>query len=218
MLNKLITNRNGMYGFLSRIYRTEVDQELLDQMSRMDLAINVDLPDISEGYLMLKGFFEHLTERTLTDLAVDYSGIFLGAGECQQCAYPYESVYTSPMKLVMQDARDQVLKHYRENGLGRAKEFNEPEDHIAFELEFMSYLCQKMAKALKANDKGLALGYLKKQQRFLQEHLAVWVPAFCRDVQRMARGDFYKAIAKITTGYLHMEEELMGELMAEIEE
>src|SRR4030067_764756 len=110
MLIKLISNRSSMYGFLSRIYRAEVDQELLDQMARMALPARTDLPDISEGYQMLKSFLDHITEKTVTDLAVDYAGIFLGAGTTQNCAYPYESVYASPLRLVMQDARDQVLK------------------------------------------------------------------------------------------------------------
>ena len=80
------------------------------------------------------------------------------------------------------------------------------------------YLCQKTTVALEVNDTGLALGYLKKQKRFLEEHLVVWVPAFCKDVQRIGRGDFYRAIAKLTTGYLRMEQELIGELVSEIKE
>ena len=216
-LKKLISNRGSTYGFLARIYRVEVEQELLEQMDRMSLPVEVDLPEISEGYRMLKGFLEHLTGSTLTDLAVDYAGIFLGAGGMENRTYPYESLYTSPDRLVMQDARDQVLKLYREEGLDRAEEFNEPEDHIAFELEFMSYLCQKTTKALKDGDKSEALGCLKKQKGFLEEHLLPWVPPFCNDVQRLAQGDFYKAVAKITVGYLSMEKDLIGELVDEIQ-
>lgn len=216
-LEKLISNRGSTYGFLARIYRVEVDQELLDQMARMGLSIKVDLPEISKGYRMLKGFLKHLTE-SITDLAVEYARIFLGAGvKYGDGAYPYESVYTSPKGLVMQEARDQVLKLYREEGLDRAEESTELEDHIAFELEFMSYLCQKTTEALKDGDKGGALGYLKKQKDFLEEHLMRWVPAFCDDVQRVARGDFYKAVAKITIGYLRMEQDLLGELVDEIQ-
>lgn len=215
---KLILNRGSMYGFLARIYRVEVDQQLLDQMGKMDLSSEVDVSEISEGYRMLKGFLEHRRESTVTDLAVEYARVFLGAGLGQgEGAYPYESVYTSPDRLVMQEARDEVLKIYREEGLDRAEEFNEPEDHVAFELEFMAYLCQKTTEALKDGDKGSALGYLKKQQEFLEKHLVPWVPAFCNDVQRVARGDFYKAVAKITVGYLEMEQDLIGELVDEIQ-
>ena len=166
-LEKLISNRGSMYGFLARIYRVEVDRELLEQMAKMDLSLEVDVSEISEGYRMLKGFLEQLRESSLTDLAVEYARIFLGAGLGRgEGAYPYESVYTSPDRLVMQEARDQVLKIYREEGLDRAEEFSEPEDHIAFELEFMAYLCQKTAEALKDGERGSVLGYLKKQKDF----------------------------------------------------
>jgi TorA maturation chaperone TorD len=162
---------------------------------------------------MLKGFLEHLTESTLTDLAVDYARIFLGAGGTENRTYPYESLYTGPDRLMMQDARDQVLKLYRDEGLSRAEEFNEPEDHIAFELEFMSYLCQKTTEALNDGDKNKVLGYLKKQQGFLDKHLLPWV----LPLQLLAREDFYKAVAKITIGYLSMEKDLIGEMVDEIQ-
>jgi anaerobic sulfite reductase subunit A len=106
---------------------------------------------------------------------------------------------------------------YREEGLDRAGEFNEPEDHVALELEFMAYLCQKTTAALQSGDQGAASGYLHKQKDFLEKHLIPWVPTFCSDVQRIARGDFYKAVAKITVGYLDIERDLIGELIEEIQ-
>jgi TorA maturation chaperone TorD len=213
MLNRLISNRGNMYGFLSRIYREEVDPELLDQIAKMDLCKKVESPEISEGYQTLHDYLNHQTEKTHFDLATDFASIFLVAGEKNDCAYPYESIYTSPLRLVMQDARDQVLKSYRENGLDRSPEVNEPEDHIAFELEFMSYLCHRIIQALKSEDKDLALRLLNKQKSFLEEHLAKWVPDFCKDIERIAEEDFYKAMAKITNGYLHLERGLIRDLI-----
>lgn len=217
-LEMLISNRGSTYTLLARIYRTEVEQELLERMGGMSLPVEIDVPEMSEGYRMLKDYLAHPTGSMLTGLAVDYARIFLGAGATGNVAYPYESVYTSPDRLVMQDARDEVLKLYREEGLDRAEEFNEPEDHIALELEFMAHLCQKTTEALKDGNKGLAPGYMKKQQDFLEKHLIPWVPTFCNDIQRLAREDFYKAVARITVGYLSMEKDLIGELMDEIQE
>lgn len=213
MLNKLIADRGSLYGFLSRLYREEVDRELLDRMAKIDWPVKDNSPEISEGCWLLKNYLGRQNERTLFDLATDYAGIFLVAGAGGECAYPYESVYTSPLRLVMQDARDQVLKLYRESGLDKSAESNELEDHIAFELEFMSYLSYGAARALKAGDKEPALSFLKKQKHFLKEHLANWVPAFCRDIERIAGEDFYKAVAKITTGYMHLEQGSIDELI-----
>ncbi len=218
-LQLLVSNRAGTYEFLARIFRVEVDQDLLEQMAGMTLPAEIELPEISEGYRILNGFLEHRKASTLTDLAVDYARIFLGAGAASTRTYPYESVYTSPDRLVMQDARDQVLQLYRLEGLGRAEqEFGEPEDHIALELQFMACLCRKTTEALKDGNKERALGYLEKQKDFVQAHLLPWVPRFCSDVQRLAREDLYRAVAKITLGYLKMEQDLIGELMDEIQD
>lgn len=218
-LETLVANRGSMYSFLSRVYRQEVDQELLDGMAAMDLSAEVAVPELAEGYRMLSDFLAHgVRETTLTDLAVDYARVFLGAGlGGRQAAYPYESYYTSPQRLIMQDARDQVLQAYREEGLDRAGDFHEPEDHAALEFEFLAYLCHKAAEALRGGDVAAAAASLRKQQEFLEQHLAVWLPAFCSDIERVARTQFYKAVAMITAGYLALEQGLLGSLVAEAE-
>jgi len=75
------------------------------------------------------------------DLAVEYAGLFLNMRLVSVA--PFESVYTSPEHLLMQEARDEVLSEYRREGLDKVKDFKEPEDHIALELGFMAYLCQR---------------------------------------------------------------------------
>jgi TorA maturation chaperone TorD len=218
-LEQLLLNRCSMYGFLARLYRTEVDQEFLDQMSEMDLSMEVDVPEIRDGYRMLRDYLDRPGETIITDLAVDYARVFLGAGQGEKNgAYPYESVYTSEERLVMQEARDQVLKLYREEGLERSEAIVEPEDHLSLELEFMAHLCRRAAEAMNAGDHAGALDYLQKQQQFLDQHLLAWVPAFCDDVQRLARESFYQAVAKITAGYLGMERELIADLTDVVQE
>ena len=72
------------------------------------------------------------------DLAVDFLHTFIGVTQDrEQVAFPYESVYTSPEHLLMQDARDEVLAAYRAAKVVLVDEACEPEDHLAFELEFM---------------------------------------------------------------------------------
>jgi anaerobic sulfite reductase subunit A len=211
----LISNRAGTYAFLARIYRVEADQALLERISGMDLTTGVEEPDISEGYAILDRFVSTTTESTLTELAVDYAKIFLGVSRGSG-AFPYESVYTSEDRLFMQEARDEVLAAFRAEGLDRSDDFNEPEDHIALEFEFMAYLCQNALTAFQESEDEKALGYLEKQKAFLEEHILNWVPDFCRDVVEIAQTDFYKAAAKITHGYLNLEREIIDELLQEI--
>ena len=54
---------------------------------------------------------------SVTELAIDFVRTFIGHGvNAYSAAYPYESVYTSERRLMMQEARAEVLQTLRENG------------------------------------------------------------------------------------------------------
>jgi putative dimethyl sulfoxide reductase chaperone len=112
-MTTLLSNRTSLYSLLARLYLIEVDQPLLDQMTKLDLAVEANEPHIDDGYRRLANYLSHLNPDAVTDLAVDYARVFLSAGiENGEAAFPYESVYTSPQHLIMQEARDQVLGFY----------------------------------------------------------------------------------------------------------
>ena len=213
-LQEILNNSAAMYAFIARLYRQEVDKDLLSSLHRLDFAAAADEPEIAAGYRMMEGFLRQGNDDQEVELAVDYARIFLGCGPKQgEGAFPYESVYTSPRGLIMQEARDQVVAVYRSEGMVRDSSFSEPEDHIAFELVFMEYLCRSMLKALHQEDEEQVLSCLHKQKEFLDQHLMNWVPGFCQDVERIAATDFYRGLAKVTVGYLRMEQELLNELL-----
>lgn len=212
----LSANREKLYRFLGRIYQFEADQTLLDQMKGMCFPTECDEGEVGKGYRMLAKYLGHPGHDPLTDLAVDYARVFLGAGIAGDAvAYPYESIYTSPKRLIMQDARDQVVAAYRAKGLNKAERLDFPEDHIALELEFMAHLCHETQHALDMQEGLLVSACLKEQMDFLAQHLLNWVPAFCADVEKFAGTEFYKAVAKVTNGYLHLERTILEELIAE---
>ena len=117
-------------------------------------------------------------------------------------AHPYESVYLGKEKVVTQERRNIIVKIYTEEGFQRTEEFNEPEDHVAIELEFMARLCWKMVNMLVAGDIEGAIKRLEVQKKFIENHIGVWIPTFCNDILKSAELDYYKAIAKITRGFL----------------
>lgn len=212
---EILRSRASTYDFLSRVYREELTSALLAELVRQMMGEGGEDAE-SEGYRTLREYAAKVNLKDLeaetTNLAAEYAALFLNMSETP--VFPFESVYTSPERLLMQEARDQVVAEYRKEGLDRATEFREPEDHIAIELEFMAYLCQKTADALEAGDRAAAEAYLKKQSEFLQKHLMVWVPQFCRDLQRAAGTGFYKGVAQITDEYLAMESQTVDDLLA----
>ncbi|WP_211289797.1 Chaperone protein TorD [Sporomusa silvacetica DSM 10669] len=212
----IIANRENLYQFLGCLYKIEVDQTLLNQMEGMCFPDECGEDELAEGYRMLEKYLRRLGSDPLTDLAVDYARIFLGAGIAgEAAAYPFESVYTSPKRLIMQEARDQVVAAYRAKGLDKAETLEFPEDHIALELEFMAYLCHETQQALVRKDWPAVSVCLKEQMDFLTQHLLNWVPVFCADVEKYAETEFYKAVAKVTKGYLRLDRTVLEAMLDE---
>jgi len=211
----ILRERRSSYAFLSRIYREEVSLALLKELT------NLAPQEESDGGQQIQArFFAGLQradpQKAQTDLAAEYAALFLNMG--RKPVYPYESVYTSEERLLMQKARDDVVKEYAAEGLDRIAAFNEPEDHIAIELEFMAHLCQQTLGALEQGDRKTGAAYLQKQKTFLEKHLLVWAPQFCDDVLQAAQSDFYKGIAQLTKDLLASEPETIDELLKELAE
>jgi len=170
---------------------------------------------LADGFKQISDYASRLKvdelENARLELAVEYAGLFLGVWRVP--AHPSESAYFTDGQLIMQQPRDEVLKLYRMMGVDKAGQFKEPEDHIALELQFMTHLCEKTNAALKDGDFPEARKCLEVQRDFLNEHLGKWVPKLSADILKSARREFYKAIAKITEGYIEMDKKLIEELL-----
>lgn len=191
--------RAQLYSLLSRLYRVEVDAPLLETLKGLSFpdAANQTL---AEGYTMLSNYLNNCDTDTLDDLAVDYATVFLAAGSADgQAAIPCESIYTSPKKIFMQEAWEDVCRIYAEKGLAKNNAHADlMEDHLALELEFMATLVKRRDPSA--------------EKSFLENHLLNWLPDFLADVDRYADTDFYKAVTRVTLGFLQMECELLTAL------
>lgn len=212
-MENFFETRGVLYSFLSRGFLKETDEEFLDVVKNIDYSCFDDDTTMDRGFRLLKKFRESISSLTLLNLARDYARTFLGAGLAKNAgAYPYESVYTSGERLLMQESRDEVMKMYSTEELGRIDKFKEPEDHLAFELEFMAHLCRKSVEALESGSKDELKKYIDKQKEFYDKHLGVWAESFCDDVVKVSREDFYKAFALITKGFMEEEKESLAAL------
>jgi TorA maturation chaperone TorD len=212
-----ITERRGAtYAFLSRLFRVEIDQALLDEMRTLRFPINTGSKKIDDGHRLIATYLGGVWDNSLTELAVDYARVFLGHGvDAYSAAYPFESVYTSEKRLLMQEARDEVLAIYREAGLTKQSSWKEGEDHISLEMEYVQILCQRVVDALKQGDEEGAHALLVSQRGFLLEHLAAWTPMMTADMKRFAKTDLYQGLAWLTEGFLETDVEFLEDLLAE---
>lgn len=215
-LIEVLRGRMATYQFLSRMFRVEVDQELYDTLLEMRFPANTGNELVDEGYRMICGYLSKADETVLTELAVDYVRAFIGAGnDGFSAAYPYESVYTSPRRLMMQDARDEVLVLYRAAGLEKKDTWKEGEDHIALELEFEQILIERSIEALESGDEDACLSLLIQQRNFLEDHLLSWYPMMAEDMLKFPRTDFYLGLGKLTSGFLQNDKDFLDDVLAE---
>lgn len=213
-LLEIQSGRVASYAFFSQVFREEMSLNLLRELAE-SLKIPHPQDSSSKGREMLKDFFDSLggadLERTQKELAIEYASLFLNPG-----IHPvplYESVYTSPNSLVMQTARDQVLDAYRKEGLSRSTHFNEPEDHLAIEMDFMSQLCRKGIEALSQGEQEAYIGCLAAQQEFVVQHLFVWAPVVFTNLEYAAKSKFYRAIACLASEFIGAEQEIVNALV-----
>ena len=205
-LIELMGDRALAYRFLSRAFRTAPDAAFI-------AALRTAADDRPDGD-PLAPFFAELDstddEQLRIDLAADYNRMFLGMGP--HPVAPYESVYTSPEGLLMQDARDEVLAAYRAQGLDAPDDFNLPEDHLALECSFVAELAERTAAACEREDRDAAAQLVASQRAFVEEHLAAWVPAFCDDVESQARESFYRGLAALAREQIEADRAVLAEL------
>jgi putative dimethyl sulfoxide reductase chaperone len=209
-LNK---NRIKTYALLARIFRKEVDQTFIDELRKMKFPVYSGNKDLDEGNYRFARFLSNIWPNSIVDLAVEYNHVFIGGNtDSYSAAYPYESVYTSEWRLLMQEARDEVLHIYHANNLGRADNFKEYEDHICVELEFVQVLAERADRALLNSDEDEAFELFTKQNEFLHEHLLNWVGMFTADVRKFAKNDLYKGAAAFLDGFLETDREFLNDL------
>ena len=211
--------REYLYRLLSRLYRTEVDEALLKQLMEMEFPVDCKNERLASGYKQLVNYMKHNRLDSRIELEVDYAKVFLGAGLAEgSAAFPYESVYTSPKKILMQEARDQVLEIYRAHNMDvNSMNCYFPADHISLELEFMGRLCQQASHFYEENKTKEMLVILKEQDKFLEKHLMNWIPEFSSDVEKYSSTDFYRAVAKMTEGYLDLDSMIVQSLIGDLE-
>jgi putative dimethyl sulfoxide reductase chaperone len=217
-LNNLSKNRQGFYQFLSRIFEKEVDSEFLvairDKKNFFARPIEGLDKNMTRGLQLVNSYLDTSSNKSsdeiCLELAVEYAGLFLGVWG--KPPHPSESIYGSVGGLVMQKERDEVLILYNSAGLVLSKNFREPEDHVAIELQFMSYLAGETAVAANAHDSKKVKDLIEMQELFLKKHLGRWLGFMTHDVLEAGHVDFYKGICLLTQGFVDEDRKSIEEL------
>ena len=184
----LMDGRARTYGLMARLFLKEVDKAALAELQGMRFPAATGNAKVDEGALAR-------TEAVILS----------------------ESVYTSERRLMMQEARAEVLQTLRENNLKRGS-WTEGEDHIALELEFMQRMAMRTADAMRAGDEDAAIEHLRTQRTFAQDHLLNWLPMMTEDMRRFSRTMFYQGLAQLVMGYAEEDAAVLDELLDSVDQ
>ncbi len=194
------SSRSNCYGLLALILRGPPTCQVVAQLRSGPLADA--LSDL--GYDLTKdlaGELEAVTER----LTEQYTCSFLGPGPHVS---PYASVHHDAEGQLWGDSTVQVKRFVESVGLSFEGNWDSIPDHIAIELELMQRLSAYEAElwARRAVATGSSQKDIDEQltrclgveEKFLLEHLCVWVPKFCDDLLEESTGSLYRKIAALT--------------------
>jgi len=157
-------------------------------------AFSEDIPAPMLGLKIAIDKIDPHAKQEIEDLLWEYTRLFIGPYKLP-CP-PWESVYTSPKRLLMQAAHEEVRDFYEATGLSILSPNIMP-DHIGAELNFLAILYKKM---IEESDKKAY--YMERAKKFLAEHLMRWVPIFTKDIMNSTHSLFYKELAQATRNIL----------------
>ena len=188
----------AVYKLLSKVFIREVDAQFL-----RELRTECFYETLKDAGIDFGDEFINQNERELLEnLAVEYARLFIVPG-CN--VYLYESVYTNSAKMLYGESAQQVYDFYQRCGMSVVDERLMP-DHIGLELELMSYLKQKEAKALE-NGKQDASKWLELQNEFMTAHPGRWAVQFFEAVEKEAEHPFYRKMTKLGRQLVKLEGE-----------
>lgn len=119
---------------------------------------------------------------------------------------PYGSEYGQAHIFEKTQTLADVAGFYRAFGLTLADGMHDRPDHIAFELEFMEFLCLKQALAERRDHGDERIAFCRKAQAsFLEAHLGFWAFSFAHRLQQRPNPGPLAAFAALLDRFLAQE-------------
>jgi TorA maturation chaperone TorD len=177
------------------------DQQLVDSIASGEFAQTLADTLSLLGHEQLGQEIRHLgqdaqikaNKNLLLELEKDYTWMFFASKP--RLAYLFESVYREGK--LLQESTFEIAGLYRDAGLVLNEDFRLPADHIAVELEFLSFLFFKELEGRK-HKKAEAVEYARELQAAVTDrHLRGFAQNVAQRVAQHAKTPFYKAVALV---------------------
>lgn len=167
------------------------DRELVESLLCSEFI--QDLPDKTANRIEAYVNSFNSTDELLLDLQKEYTKMCFVSKP--RLVPLFESVYKEGK--LFQDSTFQIARLYDEAGIKLGTEFKLPPDHIALELEFMSYLIYQEIEAVKTGNADNEEMALRLQNETMNKHLINFGLSFADRLARHAKTPFYQGIGDI---------------------
>ena len=122
--------------------------------------------------------------------------------QCPPCEVEFE---TNADTAYRSQRLGDVAGFYQAFGLEVLNDVGERLDHITVEAEFLYVLLSKEAAAIHERNSENVEVCREARQKFFQEHVGWWLPAFARLLSRAASSHYYRQLAALTAGLSALE-------------
>jgi len=196
-------------GLVARVFEREPTGESMAQMGGRLAAIEPWAQErggkIAKAVDQLRRLIGTATESGELDsvietLDVEYATLFYGVGA--DPVFPVESVHRGSEHTLYERPFFEVTDCFKRNGFEGIEGFTEPNDHIANELAFLSFLYGEAAESLGNGEAGLCESKVDAARAFEREHLAAWGGDFAGRVMGIAKTRYFIDAAMLLDGYI----------------
>ncbi len=161
------------------------EEKVFQNLSKLFENIN------PEACTLVDDMHRALQSSSQRELQIAHAELFIGPYELK--ASPYGSTYLEKRRRVMGDSTMDVLAFYGKAGL--EVDVKQPPDHIAIELEFLSYLCGLEVKALQDGDLQKGAELQAEREFFLGNFVLPWMDGFVANIRSGTDDKFYLCFA-----------------------
>jgi TorA specific chaperone len=198
--------RAEIYWWMSSLLARELTNEDLteyhgDEMFTFLSGLGMT-PELKEPVEAFRNAINTLKTRedAQLELAADFCGLFLSTPKSG--ALPYASMYVGESGLLNDKPAQDMNALMEEYGIAQRKEFNEPADHIAVELDFMGNL---IIQANQEADEEKREALMQAQLAFVNGMLLNWIPAFVQSCKARDDFGFYAASVNLLLAFCQLD-------------
>lgn len=217
----VLAAREYLYLLFTRAFGQEPDKALLAALHAPEtskaLWLFVEEPIMYEYQTIVKYWNDSSSDNEaalLDSMKSEYIKALIGPEKLT--AYPWESSYVEDAPLLFQKSTLEVRNAFKRSGLELVLETNVPDDHLAFELLFMSHMTTRSLEALAEENAEALHSLLEQQLEFLNSHILKWVPQYCSDLQKLSTKLYLPVLAELLRVYVLSDQHVLEECLTQL--